>query len=202
MTRQLPVHDGEVIAQSLTDVDVFEVIFDRHFDAIHRYVARRAGAHAGDTVASDTFCVAFDRRDRFDVHRADARPWLFGIATNLLRRHWRSEGRRRRAETRLHGERVTTPQPTEPHDRIDAALLDDRLRAALDQLRGGDRDVLLLFAWGGLSYAEIADALGILVGTVQSRLNRSRRRIRSRLGAAAAASEADAVTEARRRTIG
>ena len=179
---------------------MFEEIFDRHFDAIHRYVARCADAHVGEVVTSETFCVAFDRRERFDVRRTDARPWLYGIATNLLRRHWRSEGRRRRAEARLHRERVTAPPPTEPLDSIDAELLDDRLRAALSGLRDGDRDVLLLFAWGGLSYAEIADALGIPLGTVQSRLHRARRRIRRRLGADG--SEVDAVPETGRRTDG
>lgn len=78
MTRESHAHDGEVIARSVADAAAFEEIFNRHFDAIYRYVARRAGDHAGEVVASEAFCVAFDRRDRFDVRRADARRGCSG----------------------------------------------------------------------------------------------------------------------------
>lgn len=139
MTRESSAHDGEVIERSLIDAEAFEAIFDRHFDAIYSYVARRAGAQTDEVVASETFCVAFDRRHCFDVGRIGARPWLYGIATNLLRRHWRSEGWRRRANERLHHERITSRALPALHDRIDAAHVDERLRAALAGLRDGDR---------------------------------------------------------------
>jgi RNA polymerase sigma factor (sigma-70 family) len=173
--------DGEMIRRSIDEPEVFEVIFERHFDAIYGYLARRGGKHVGEVVASETFCAAFDRRDRFDVRRGDARPWLYGIATNLLHRHWRTEGRRRRTDERFQRDRSVEQESAQPHDRLQAGLLDHELRAAVEELNDGDRDVLLLYAWGGLSYLEIADALDIPMGTVQSRLHRARTRVRHRL---------------------
>jgi RNA polymerase sigma factor (sigma-70 family) len=57
-----------------------------------------------------------------------------------------------------------------------------RLAGALATLGRGDRDTLLLVVWGELTYEEAARALGIPVGTVRSRLNRARRKLRERLG--------------------
>jgi RNA polymerase sigma-70 factor (ECF subfamily) len=181
VNRDWDVPDGQVILRSIDEPEVFEVIFDRHFDAIHGYLARRGGKHVGEVVASETFCAAFDQRDRFDVKRGDARPWLYGIATNLLHRHWRTEGRRRRVDERFRRDRSIEQVPAQPHDRLQASQLDRELRVAVDELNNADRDVLLLYAWSGLSYLEIADALDIPVGTVQSRLNRARARVRHRL---------------------
>ncbi|MFG3440889.1 RNA polymerase sigma factor [Nonomuraea sp. NPDC047897] len=165
--------DAEVILRSLGDPEGFAEIFRRHFTTIHRYAAARLGA-AADDVAAETFLAAFRQRERYDTTRPDARAWLFGIATNLIRRHHRDEARLYRTWERAR----------------DASLLDAgtrsegsgdqqrRLSAALGALRPGDRDVLLLVAYGGLSYVEVADALGIPAGTVGSRLNRARKRVR------------------------
>ena len=86
--------DAQAIGASLADPEVFAVLFDRHFDAIHRYAQRRVGRDLADEIAAETFTRAFDRRRRYDTAREDARPWLLGIAANLLRRHWRTEKRR------------------------------------------------------------------------------------------------------------
>jgi hypothetical protein len=59
-------------------------VFDRHFDAIHRYLRRRVGKATADDLASETFAEAFEHRQRYDLRREDARPWLYGIAQNLL----------------------------------------------------------------------------------------------------------------------
>lgn len=181
VNRDWDAPDGQVIRRSIEDPQVFEVVFERHFDTIYGYLARRAGQHVGEVVASETFCAAFDQRDRFDSSRGDARAWLYGIATNLLHRHWRTEGRRRRVDERFRRDRSVDQTPAQPHDRLQAGALDQDLRAAVAELNDGDRDVLLLYAWGGLSYLEIADALEIPVGTVQSRLHRARTRVRHRL---------------------
>lgn len=181
MAVDLHVTDADLIRESLAEASKFGAIFDRHFDAIYGYVARRAGPDVADTVASETFCAAFDQRNGYELNRSDARPWLFGIATNLLRQHWRSEQRRRAGHSRLHVVQGTRPEPTEPPDHLQATTIDDRLRDAVEQLQGGDRDVLLLLAWGQLSYQEIADALDIPLGTVQSRLHRARQAIRRQL---------------------
>ena len=95
------VTDARVIARSLDEPAVFAALFDRHYDSVHRYLARRVGPDIAAELASETFTTAFDVRRRYDPGRSDARPWLFGIATNLVRHHRRSEGRRLRAYARL-----------------------------------------------------------------------------------------------------
>ncbi len=91
--------DADVIGRSLAEPAAFAAIFDRHWHAIHAYCNGRAGS-AGEDVAAETFRIAFDERDRFDRRYADAAPWLYGVATNLLRRAFRDAARGRRAVER------------------------------------------------------------------------------------------------------
>ncbi|MEV5575143.1 sigma-70 family RNA polymerase sigma factor [Spirillospora sp. NPDC052269] len=158
--------DGGIIAASRARPERFAEIFDRHYAEIHRYVDRRLGADAADDIAAETFLIAFRGRGRFDVSRDSARPWLYGIATNLIGRHRRSESRRYRAMARLENRDVS-----EGHeDRVVSAVAagDGRLSAALAGLAHGDRDVLLLVALGELSYPEVAQALAAADGTAKS----------------------------------
>jgi RNA polymerase sigma-70 factor (ECF subfamily) len=109
------------------------------------------------------------------------RSWLYGIATNLLRRQVRQEVRGLRAMARSEG---GAPGAESSHDsrvadRVDAAVRAAELAAALAELSEGDRDVLLLTSWAGLDTAEVADALGIPAGTVRSRLHRVRKWLRA-----------------------
>jgi len=83
--------DAVIIKASLRDPDLFAVIFDRHAPHVHRYLARRLGREAADDLVGETFLVAFGKRQRYDTGRADARPWLYGIATNLVGQHRRDE---------------------------------------------------------------------------------------------------------------
>ncbi|MEJ2852125.1 MULTISPECIES: RNA polymerase sigma factor [unclassified Saccharothrix] len=167
---------------------VFGQLFDRHARSLHRYLARRVGDLADDLVG-ETFLVAYQTRTGYDPQRGTARSWLYGIATNLLRRHVRQEVRGLAAAARAagstaggedHGGRVA--------DQVDAAARTRLLAGALAGLDPGDRDVLLLTSWAGLDSNEVAEALGIPVGTVRSRLHRVRRRLRAH------ASETDART--------
>jgi RNA polymerase sigma factor (sigma-70 family) len=167
-----PQTDAEAIAASLSEPRAFVVVFDRHFDAIHRYLRRRVGKEIADELASETFAQAFEHRRRFDGRRPDARPWLYGIAHNLLRHHYRDEERALRAHARTHAD----PGPSEEPD-----LPGSEVAELLANLSPGERDVLLLVAWAELEYAEVAEALGIPVGTVRSRLNRARGRVRELL---------------------
>jgi len=177
--------DASVIANSRHDPEWFSVIFDRYFTAIHRYAAARLGPAAADDVAADTFLAGFDQRGRYDLTRPEAKAWLYGIATNLISRHRRDELRLYRALSRSatcddvesHADRVT--------DRVTAEQLSPRLARALKRLSQGDRDALMLVACADLSYAETAFALGIPIGTVSSRLNRARAKLRKSLGHAA-----------------
>ena len=98
--------DGELIAQSSTMPDAFHELFDRHFKAVHRYLARRVGRDRADDLASQTFTVAFTRRTTFRTDATDARPWLLGIATNLLMNERRAEQRSLEAVARIKAQPV------------------------------------------------------------------------------------------------
>jgi RNA polymerase sigma factor (sigma-70 family) len=166
--------DSATIVASLADPDRFAAIFDRHFDGVHRYLARRASAALADDVASGTFVLAFERRQSFRAESTSARPWLLGIATNLLRERWRAE--RRELGTALRLSAVPTPAVGAA-----AEMQTGVLAAALAALEAPQRDVLLLYAWEELSYEEISHALQIPIGTVRSRLARARSHTRARL---------------------
>jgi RNA polymerase sigma-70 factor (ECF subfamily) len=168
-----------VIAESLSRPPAFEAVFTRHFAAVHRYAQRRVGVDAADEIAAETFLQAFDNRRRFDVSQPSARPWLLGIATNLMRRRWRDEKRQLTAYARtLEAAAAETAAAPHVHD------VGRDLAAALASLTGDDRDALLLYVWADLSYQEIGDALAVPVGTVRSRISRARRRLRERLASA------------------
>jgi RNA polymerase sigma-70 factor (ECF subfamily) len=182
--------DAEIVVRSMNAAEAFAALFDRHASAVHRYLARRIGQAVADDLLAQTFLVAFERRDAYDTDRTDARPWLYGIATNLLRRHHREEVRLFRALSRLsadpgnagcHADRVA--------ERVDAGAVSRELAAALVGLKQPDRDVLLLYAWADLRYEEIARALDIPVGTVRSRLHRARSAVRGALGMPALSQE-------------
>jgi len=169
--------DAAVIATSLADASAFGQIFDRHFAEIHRYLGRWVGAALADEIAAETFVVAFRLRDRYDRRALDSRPWLFGIAANLIRRHWRTERRRLRAYARSGADPIWD-ESSEVERRVDAMAAAPQLAAALASLSAGEREVLLLFAWADLNYEEISAALGIPTGTVRSRLSRARTHVR------------------------
>jgi RNA polymerase sigma factor (sigma-70 family) len=149
-----------------------EPLYRAHFDAIFRFAACRVGRDAALDVAAETFAQALRRIDRLDPAR-DARPWLFGVAVNVLRHHHRTERRRLAAYARA--------QASELHHAHEVCGRDAGVADALLELQPGDRDALLLFAWADLSYEEIAAALDIPVGTVRSRINRARRLLRAAL---------------------
>ncbi|MGI5199013.1 RNA polymerase sigma factor [Streptomyces sp. CA-288835] len=172
--------DAEVVAQSLEHPELFARLYDQYAPDIHRYVTRRLGDGPADDITADTFLTAFRIRARYDLTRPNARPWLYGIAGNLI-------GKQRRAEVRALKALARTG-----HDPVAASWVEDTdrrvaaqgpLAGALASLSAGDRHVLLLVAWAELTYVEVSEALDIPVGTVRSRLNRARRKVRSALGA-------------------
>jgi RNA polymerase sigma factor (sigma-70 family) len=173
--------DAEIIAASLSDPPVFGNVFDRHFAAIHRYVRRRVGIELADDLASETFVQAFRSRSTFATTEEDARAWLFGIASNLLRHHYRTDRRRLLAYARAGAVAQRDADPDGVEDRLDAQAAGPLVARALASLRAQERDVLLLFAWAGLSYEEISEALKIPIGTVRSRLSRARAKARELL---------------------
>ncbi|MFB4303182.1 RNA polymerase sigma factor [Actinomadura sp. NTSP31] len=176
--------DAEVIRRSVHDPERFAVLFDRYAAQIHRYAARRLGTQAADDIVAETFLTAFRKRGTYDPGRPLARPWLYGIATTLVARHHRSEERHYRALQRTGIDPLPEPEAEAVVARVTAQQQERLLGGALAELPAGDRDVLLLVAWGDLGYEEVGEALGIPPGTVGSRLNRVRRKLKAALGGA------------------
>jgi RNA polymerase sigma factor (sigma-70 family) len=175
--------DADAIEQSLDEPSAFAAVFERHFSLIHRFLCLRAGVEPAGDLASETFAIAFRRRGDYDLQRPDARPWLIGIAANLVRKTRRSERRLNRALARLAAERTIDPEGPE------AALRSDPRVAMLTEVLAGlspdDRDLLLLFAGMEFSYEQIAETMSLPIGTVRSRVHRLRDKLRGRLSEAA-----------------
>ena len=174
--------DAAVIQLSRHEPEYFTELFRRHAPYIQRYVVRRLGQDAADDIVAETFLLAFRQRDSYDQARSDARPWLYGIATNLIGHHRRAEIRLYRALARTGTDPVTESFTDRIDDRVSASTAGRRLAAALARLSAELRDTLLLVAWGDLSYEETATALGVPVGTVRSRISRARSALRRSLG--------------------
>jgi RNA polymerase sigma factor (sigma-70 family) len=174
----MEVSDGAVIADSLETPQAFGVIFDRHGSTLFRFLARRVDPSDAEDLLGEVFRIAFERRSTFEQERDSARPWLYGIAANVIAKHYRSEARRHRAIARVAASRALDDDPAERAvAAADASARWSRVMDAIGALAEAERQVLLLFAWEELSYDEIALTLGIPVGTVRSRLSRGRARL-------------------------
>lgn len=160
----------------------FADIYERHFTEIHRYIAGRLGRDVADDIAADTFVIALRKRDGFDPRRGTVRAWLYGIATNLVARQQRAEQRRYRALARAAARDLADGHEERVVSWVAAEGLQPQIAGALAGLSREERDVLLLVALADFSHEEISQALGIPYGTVGSRLNRARKKIRTALG--------------------
>ncbi len=179
--RLKDISDADVIAGSLSDPRSFAVLFDRHYDAIFGYLSRRVDRTLADELTSETFLRALTQRVGYDLSRRDARPWLYGIATNLLRKQARAEQRQRRAYARAVEPDQTFGGLDGSDARADAEARGPAVVAALARLQPVDRDALLLLALTDLDYEGIAIACEVPIGTVRSRLHRARRHMRIEL---------------------
>jgi len=176
------------------DAGAFGKLFDDHARAIHRYACRVTGdPAAAEDVVAQTFLEAWRLRRKVRAEGGSLEPWLYGIATNVLRNAGRSARRYRAALGRI-------PEPEPAPDHADELMRRDdeqeelaAARAALSALRPAEREVVALCVWSGLGYAEAAEALGVPVGTIRSRLSRAKARLQSlargELGAIRAAPE-------------
>lgn len=170
--------DAEVLRESIIAPERFERIFERHYPALRSYACRRIGI-AGEDLAAEAFLIAFSVRSTFDTKAESARPWLFGIAHNLVLHHMRAERTRLAAWRRLPLAQ-DEPDHADP-DRLDAILAREIIERALLVLPEIDREAFLLAALGELTYSEIASTLGIPIGTVRSKLFRVRRVLREQI---------------------
>ena len=168
--------DAQLIRESIRgEGEAFVELVGRHATPVHSYLARRAGRSAADDLLGDVWVAAFEARRRYDQRFETARPWLFGIARNVLRAYLRKEGR----------PVFPTAGSVDPWPDIDAGL--DAVTAVMNAIRSlpeGDREVLLLVAWEDLSVTQAAKVLGIPPGTARWRLHRARAALRPASGAA------------------
>lgn len=158
--------------------EAFGLLYERHARAIYNYLFRRCGNWSvAEDLTSVVFLEAYRRRREAGIAEGKVLPWLYGVATNVVRNQRRS--------LRRHAETLRRVPPPDPElgiaglaaDRIDAERQMQRVLAALQQLPESDKDVLALCLWSELSYEDAAAALGIPVGTVRSRLSRARARL-------------------------
>lgn len=158
------VGDADVVRQSLEQPEIFARLYDLYAPDIHRYAARRLGDGSADDLTAETFLIAFRTRARYDLARDNARPWLYGIAANLIGKQRRSEVRALRALARTGTDPVAESWVERADSRVVAEAAQALLAGALAELSAGDRHVLLLVAWADLTYPEVAEALGIPSG--------------------------------------
>ena len=174
--------DADAIHASFAEPETFSEIFERHYDAIFQYLARRTRHGAAEDLTCDVFTVAFDIRDRFDLTSPSARPWLYGIAHRVLMRHYRVAERSDRALRRMHIEHVTPDMAEAIVVRLDLQNVSTRFASAIETITPLDREPLLMSVCERLSYNEISEALQVPVGTVRSRIARARAELRELLG--------------------
>jgi RNA polymerase sigma factor (sigma-70 family) len=165
--------DAELLLRSISQPDVFGELYSRHGLNIRRYVVSRVGVASGEDLAAEVFIRAFRGRDKCRAENGTALPWLFGVANHVISDH-------RRVERRQLAALELAAKQNEVVARPDVGLTPEVV-GALRRLPATDRDTLLLMVWGELSRTEIAAALGVPVGTVDSRISRARKRLASDL---------------------
>jgi RNA polymerase sigma-70 factor (ECF subfamily) len=161
------------------DPDAFGVLFDDSARAVYNLAYRLTGdRHEAEEVVSLTFLEAWRLRARVAPEGESLRPWLMGITVNVVRNFSRAARRHQAAMARLPEPAAAPDFAEELAERIDDAARLAAVRAAFGRLRPAERDVIALCVWSELDYAAAAQALGIPVGTVRSRLSRARTKLR------------------------
>lgn len=148
-----------------------EASFGRNFRDVAAFCRRRcATPEDAEDAATEVFAVAWRRVGELP-DPPDDRLWLFGVARRVVANQQRAARRRERLEARLRTERRPAAV-TAPGDRFG----DTAVARALRSLPDGDRELLLLVAWEGLSTGEIARVVGRPAPVVSMRLHRARKR--------------------------
>lgn len=177
VVRSKELSDADVLVLSRTRPEKLGLLYERHAQAVYRYLGRRVGIDAAEDLLGDVFVAAVAARLRVRPHDSgSALPWLYGIAGNVVRSH-----RRRQLGHSLVKD-VTAVDWDAVDERLDAGARVSELRMALAGLTESEREVLLLVAWEGLSPTEAAEVLGLTAVAARSRLHRARTRAQATLG--------------------
>jgi len=179
LERELPpaASDPELMSQlAQGQLGALGTLYDRYQAPLRSFIARATGdAHDVDDLLHGTFLAAAKSAERYDG-RACCRPWLIGVAARLVRRRRRTFGRFLEILSALKG---SAPAASDPRGHLQARGDVERALAALSEAK---RVTVLMAEVEGLSCAEIAEALGIPLGTVWTRLHAARRELRAALG--------------------
>lgn len=160
------------------DAEAFGALFERHAMAVYRLCFWRTGDVAlAEDLSAAVFLETWRHKARVAVVDGSILPWLFGVASNLVRNHWRAARRQRAALRRLPSLPVEPDVADEVVGRVDAETTMRAVLAVVRQLPERDQEVLALCGWAGCTYEEAARSLGVPVGTVRSRLARARTRL-------------------------
>jgi RNA polymerase sigma-70 factor (ECF subfamily) len=159
----------------------FSALYDQTNADLLAFLLRRCPTpeDAADCLA-ETYLVAWSKRDRIPGG-SDTRPWLFGVARNVMRRARERQNRFATATNALADE-VRAADALRPDP---LGQEQERLRDALNDLADIDREIITLIAWDELTPAEVAQVLGLSANVVRVRAHRVRARLRALLGASA-----------------
>lgn len=176
--RAVDVDDSVLWSRARSgDAEAFGMLFERHGRTIYNYCFRRVGSWSvAEDLVSIVFLEAWRRVDK-PLPSGKELPWLFGIATNVVRNRRRSERRYAAALRRVPQPSAEPSFADESDERIDDEELMGSALGLLARLPRREREVFALCAWSALSYEDAAVALEIPVGTVRSRLSRARVRL-------------------------
>lgn len=163
-----------------SDEAKFRQLFESHHEAIQRYCVRRLDPDRANDAVAEVFLVAWRRLDA--VGEAAALPWLYGVARNVVRHFYRSQGRHRALVARAAA--IDPPAAPGPATQLIRREEDEELTRALGKLRDSDRELLQLKLWEELSHSEIGRVLGITAHAVDMRYRRALKRLASTLHAA------------------
>ena len=150
----------------------FQSIFEANKDAVYGFAWRMTGSAAtAEDITQDCFLQLLKLPGRFDGQRGHIRPWLLGVARNLILKRWRAEGR----WTQLDDEAFAVEPP------LQDCRLEEKVEHAVHSLPPLQREVLILIEYQGMTLEEAANAVSTEIGTVKARLHRARNNLRRML---------------------
>ncbi|MFW0871319.1 MAG: RNA polymerase sigma factor [Patescibacteria group bacterium] len=177
--------DEQIAAQVVRIPEMFGFLIDRYEDKLDRYIERKTGLAKDQRVdiLQDVFIRTYQNIASFDT-RMSFNSWIYRICHNTLINDWKRNKRYREGisineESAIILQQMVSESTIETE--IDAILLQEKMKRAIDQLSDSYKTVITLFYLEHLSYEEISVVLELPIGTVGTRLNRARKKLLSLL---------------------
>lgn len=176
--KSVEASETELWARSRAgDADAFGMLFERHAPLIYNYCFRRIGnRETAQELVSIVFLEAWRRRDK-ELGADKVLPWLYGVATNVVRHQRRSERRFAAALSRLPMPETETDFASTADEHLEYERQAQHALSLLGRLPKREQDVFILCVGMELDYEDAALALAVPIGTVRSRLSRARARL-------------------------